>query len=54
MNEAFVDLRHIRPDLIYCSISGYGQNGPMAGQPRYDFVFLGMSGLMSINGEQMP
>jgi crotonobetainyl-CoA:carnitine CoA-transferase CaiB-like acyl-CoA transferase len=38
------------PDLIYCSISGFGQDGPRSGQPGYDLVFQAMSGVMSITG----
>lgn len=47
----YEDLKSIRKGLIYCSISGYGQSGPLADKPGYDFVFQGLSGLMSINGE---
>ncbi|UUX97100.1 CaiB/BaiF CoA transferase family protein [Aquabacterium sp. J223] len=44
------DLRRLNPALIYLSISGFGQSGPMAGQPGYDYVFQGMGGLMSYTG----
>ncbi|AOA58748.1 CaiB/BaiF CoA transferase family protein [Acinetobacter larvae] len=44
-------LQNIQPKLIYCSITGYGQTGPRAKQPGYDFVIQGLSGLMSITGE---
>ena len=43
-------LSKLRPDLIYCSISGFGQSGPMAGFPSYDVVAQALSGLMSITG----
>jgi crotonobetainyl-CoA:carnitine CoA-transferase CaiB-like acyl-CoA transferase len=43
-------LRPDRPGLIYCSITGYGQAGPYAERPGYDFVIQGQSGLMSITG----
>lgn len=46
------DLRKINPRIIYCSITGYGQTGPSAQRPGYDFVFQGMGGLMSITGER--
>ncbi|MBE0615269.1 MAG: CoA transferase [Burkholderiales bacterium] len=45
-------LRAINPRLIYCSITGFGQSGPYAPRPGYDFVFQGMGGLMSITGER--
>jgi crotonobetainyl-CoA:carnitine CoA-transferase CaiB-like acyl-CoA transferase len=38
------------PGLIYCSITGFGQDGPRATQPGYDFVVQAMSGLMSVTG----
>jgi len=45
-------LRQINPRLIYCSITGFGQTGPYAARPGYDFLMQGMSGLMSITGEK--
>ena len=47
---AYDDLKDANPRLIYCSITGFGQNGPYAHLPGYDFVFQGMGGLMSITG----
>jgi crotonobetainyl-CoA:carnitine CoA-transferase CaiB-like acyl-CoA transferase len=44
-------LRVINPGLIYCSISGYGQTGPYALRPGYDFVAQAESGIMSVTGE---
>ena len=44
-------LREINPGLIYCSISGYGQDGPYATRPGYDFVAQAESGIMSVTGE---
>lgn len=41
----------LNPRLIYCSITGYGQDGPYADRPGYDFVFQGEGGLMSVTGE---
>ena len=48
----YVTLSQINPKLVYCSITGFGQTGPRAEEPGYDFVIQGMSGLMSITGEQ--
>jgi crotonobetainyl-CoA:carnitine CoA-transferase CaiB-like acyl-CoA transferase len=45
-------LRLLNPQLVYCSITGYGQDGPSAHKPGYDFVFQAMGGLMSVTGEQ--
>jgi crotonobetainyl-CoA:carnitine CoA-transferase CaiB-like acyl-CoA transferase len=44
-------LRKIREDLIYVSVSGFGQTGPYAARPATDVVVQGMSGLMSMTGE---
>lgn len=47
----YQQIREVKPDIIYCSIAGYGTNGPEATRPGYDLVVQGESGLMSINGE---
>lgn len=47
----YADLAAIRPDIIYCSITGFGQTGPRAGQAAYDFMIQAMGGLMSVTGE---
>jgi len=44
-------LKGIKGELIYCSISSYGQTGPYAKWPGYDLIIQGMSGLMGITGE---
>jgi len=46
----YESLKQINPRLIYCSITGFGQNGPYASRPGYDFLVQGMGGLMSITG----
>lgn len=44
-------LAKLNPRLIYCSITGFGQNGPWADRPGYDFIIQGIGGLMSVTGE---
>ncbi|MCG7361208.1 CoA transferase [Roseomonas sp. ACRSG] len=44
------ELRALNPKLIYLSITGFGQDGPLASRPGYDYVFQGMAGLMSYTG----
>ena len=39
------------PRLIYCSVTGFGQTGPYASRPGYDFLIQGMGGIMSLTGE---
>lgn len=45
-------LKAIKPGLIYCSITGFGQTGPYAQRPGYDFIVQGMGGFMSVTGER--
>lgn len=47
---SYEDLRKVNPRLIYCSVTGFGQDGPRSGQAAYDFAIQAMSGLMSITG----
>ena len=46
----YEDLHAINPRLVYCSITGFGQSGPSAALPGYDYIFQGMGGLMSMTG----
>lgn len=48
----YEELRALNPGLIYCSITGFGQTGPMRSVAGYDFIIQGMGGLMSITGER--
>lgn len=48
----YESLSAINPKLVYCSITGFGQNGPRAEEPGYDFIIQGMGGLMSVTGER--
>ncbi|MDP9809656.1 crotonobetainyl-CoA:carnitine CoA-transferase CaiB-like acyl-CoA transferase [Rhizobium tibeticum] len=47
----YESLKKINPKLVYCSITGFGQNGPYASLAGYDYIVQGMSGFMSITGE---
>jgi crotonobetainyl-CoA:carnitine CoA-transferase CaiB-like acyl-CoA transferase len=48
----YEDLKALNPGLIYCSITGFGQTGPMRAVAGYDFIIQGIGGLMSITGER--
>lgn len=47
----YESLKKVKPDLVYCSITGFGQTGPYAHRPGYDFIIQGMGGFMSVTGE---
>lgn len=47
----YASLRAVKPDIVYCSITGFGQDGPYAQRAGYDFLVQGMGGLMSLTGE---
>jgi len=46
----YASLKALNPDLIYCSITGFGQTGPYAKRAGYDFMVQGLGGLMSLTG----
>ena len=48
----YASLSEVKPDLVYCSITGFGQDGPYAHRAGYDFLIQGMGGLMSVTGER--
>lgn len=48
----YASLSQVNPRLVYCSVTGFGQTGPRAAEPGYDFIIQGMGGLMSITGER--
>jgi formyl-CoA transferase len=48
----YASLSALKPDLVYCSITGFGQTGPYASRSGYDFIIQGMGGLMSVTGER--
>ena len=45
-------LKKIKPNIVYCAISGFGQNGPLKDNPAYDQIVQGLSGVMSITGDK--
>src|SRR5262252_10903607 len=49
---SYSTLKEVRPDLIYCAISGFGQDGPLKFNPAYDQIVQGLSGVMSVTGDK--
>ncbi len=47
----FDKLKATKPDIIYCAISGFGQDGPLRLNPAYDQIVQGLSGVMSVTGD---
>lgn len=48
----YARIASINPRIVYCSVTGFGQTGPYADRPGYDFVAQGMGGFMSVTGEE--
>ena len=51
LGVGYNELKIVSPKLIFCAISGFGQDGPMRGAPAYDQIVQGLSGVMSITGD---
>ncbi|RZT29262.1 CaiB/BaiF CoA transferase family protein [Cupriavidus agavae] len=51
LGVGYDNLKAVNPRLIYCAISGFGQDGPLSDLPAYDQIIQGMSGVMSITGD---
>jgi crotonobetainyl-CoA:carnitine CoA-transferase CaiB-like acyl-CoA transferase len=47
----YAALKAVKPDLIYCAISGFGQDGPLRFNPAYDQIIQGLCGVMSVTGD---
>ncbi|MBN8940196.1 MAG: CoA transferase [Rhizobiales bacterium] len=47
----YPSIKKINPRIVYCSITGFGQTGPYAPRPGYDFIIQGMGGIMSLTGD---
>jgi len=52
LNLDYQKLKIENPDLIYCAITGFGQDGPLSQNPAYDQIVQGLSGVMSITGDK--
>ncbi|WP_349358902.1 CoA transferase [Stappia sp.] len=51
LGVGFDTLKALNPRLVYCAISGFGQDGPMRAMPAYDQIVQGLSGVMSVTGD---
>jgi crotonobetainyl-CoA:carnitine CoA-transferase CaiB-like acyl-CoA transferase len=52
LGVGYEQLKQQNPALVYCAISGFGQDGPMKDAPAYDQIVQGLSGAMSITGDE--
>jgi crotonobetainyl-CoA:carnitine CoA-transferase CaiB-like acyl-CoA transferase len=52
LGVGFERLREVNPGLVYCAISGYGQDGPKAAAPGHDINYLALTGMLSLTGER--
>jgi formyl-CoA transferase len=52
MGFGWEELQKIKPDLVYCTITGFGYTGPYSARPGYDFITQALGGLMSITGSE--
>ena len=52
LDLGYQELKKLKSNLIYCAISGFGQNGPLKDNPAYDQIVQGLSGVMSITGDR--
>jgi crotonobetainyl-CoA:carnitine CoA-transferase CaiB-like acyl-CoA transferase len=52
MGFGYHRLKELKPDIIYCGITGFGKSGPYKDRPAFDFIAQAMSGFMSVNGNE--
>ena len=47
---SYENIKQVKPNIVYCSISGFGQDGPISNRPAYDHIVQGMCGIMRLTG----